>query len=398
MESKYKLRVKVFTHTDLDGISTPIIFKKLYDENLISFSFTYVDYTDLNVISDFFDDYKLAAGYDYIFITDINMTQEFYSYKFRKSINDFLYNCKLAKENEDDFIYHFKKIFYIDHHIDSEYTFRKRVNDIFDIIEYYNDMTHCAAFQLFDWIMHQKSTAFQQDVEGFLNPNYNDNESWVRSYVNLVDDWDTFRWKKNHDLKARDLNLLFKEQKRQKFIDAQLRKHSPFFDFYGYEFDVINRINEVIKREFDYALKNSAVRNHVNPTILTEYEELQYLIIKNDNHISLICDMIRDLIYNKHLFPQYNIGYIACISYKNNSISFRRVDEKIDLSKIANWYGGGGHPFAAGCPINMNDKNLVSNFIQPIKKLEVRRELPPNTSKIYKENEIKKGKLHDGLL
>lgn len=358
-----KLKVKVFTHNDLDGVSCAIILKKLYGKE-ISFNFSFISYNQYDEIKKFLDFFNGEARlYDYIFITDLNFTTIDYENFIEEPLNEFFMNYNSPQNSKTNNI--FKKIFLIDHHVDSEKTLRNKAIKIFNEIEYYNDLNHCASWQLADWCIHKKSSEWTSSTLGLENKNYYINSKWVMDYIKYVNDWDLFHWKDNKNYLARDLNLLFTHIKREKYFMMQEQKDSPVFSFNKTEKTIIKETLESIHKEYERAIRSSVVLDHVNQHGIKD-PNLQYIVIRSDENISLICDIIKDEIKAKHIYKMFNIGYIVNVSFKYGSLNFRRIDENIDLSVIANWYGGGGHPFASGCILNSEDKNLMNNFVLPI--------------------------------
>ncbi|MDK2600547.1 hypothetical protein QO179_23930 [Bacillus stercoris] len=65
--------VKVFTHTDLDGVGSGLIFQTLYNKDNVSV--TYCDYKDINDIVKKFLKTDLSK-WSKIFITDISVNEE----------------------------------------------------------------------------------------------------------------------------------------------------------------------------------------------------------------------------------------------------------------------------------------------------------------------------------
>lgn len=360
-----KISVKVFTHNDLDGVSCALVFKKLYNLDFISFDFEFISYNDYKKIEDFmnFENGKMRL-YDYVFFTDLNFTKENFNTYIECPLLDF--RSEVNGPNPSKLNSIFKKIFIIDHHKDSEETIRPKENRIFNEIEYYNDMTHCASLQLFDWCIHKRSSLWTQQTIGMENKMYKNHILWLESYLKNVNDWDLFHWKENGNLVALDLNLLFTHTRREKFFMMQMQKEDLKFVFNKSEGSTIKDLQYSLDKEFERVLSNSTMMEYKD-----EYgnytPNFYYLVIKCDENVSLICDKIKEKILNDkkndELFP--NILYIANVSFKYKSISIRRVNENIDLSKIANYYGGGGHSFAAGFPLNANNKEIMNDFVYP---------------------------------
>jgi len=355
-----KLKVKIFSHNDLDGISCAIVLKKLYDESKISLSFTYISYDQISEISRFFENYDEARMYDFVIISDINIKKDDYHHFIQPQFNRFISEKNNYQNREK--LNLFKKMFIIDHHKDSEETFRPIENSIFDNVEYYNDTIHCATYQLYDWCINQRSRIWNEYVSSGFNRNFDINKQWLREYIELVNDWDIFLWKEKNNLIARDLNILFTHIRREKFMMMQNQKISIHFAFNSTEKTIIRETLESINKEFHRCWKDAVYVPLHNPITDQVHKNVTCLVIRADENVSLISDMFREMITHE----RYDIDIIVNISFKYGSVNFRRINENIDLKEIANWYGGGGHPFAAGCPLNYHDKNLMNDFVNPL--------------------------------
>jgi len=357
------IRVKVFTHNDLDGVSCALALKRCYDLKRINFDFTFMSYNDISSLKTFIDinNEDGIKKYDYVFITDINIASDNFHDYIQNPLR--VFNAKLndpARQNTSLF----KKMFIIDHHKDSEKTFRNRVEEFFPIIEYYNDMTNCAALQVFNFIESDQSREWARVTLGIHHPMYEDRKVWLRSYLEHVHNWDTFEWKNNGDIVARDLNLVFSNTKRSKFFVDQEQKNGLAFYFNKSEIALLNEVLEKIEKDYQKALATSVVLDHINE-FNVPYPDIQYIVIRSDENVSLICDKLKEDIINKKIYSRFNIKYIANISFKYGSISFRRIYDDIDLSKIANIYGGGGHEFAAGCVLDGKNPLQMQRLIVP---------------------------------
>jgi len=358
------LKVKVFTHNDLDGVSCALVLKKLYNGSNISFNFEFISYSDYDKIKAFFDvdNENGAKYYDYLFITDLNFKhQEFHDNIF-KPFRNFITQINDPDMKRSSI---FKKIFIIDHHADSEETFRNRVEELFPRIEYYNDMTYCASLQLFNFVVNRQSNEWTNASIGGEHKNYVDRTVWLKSYLKHVNDWDLFEWKNNGNIIARDLNLVFTHLKRSKFFFMQEQKEGLAFYFNKTEKTIIKETLESIEKEYNRALLSSVILDHIDEEGFP-HPDIQYIVVRSDDNTSLICDMIREAIIKKEIYTLFNIKYIVNVSFKYGSINFRRVFEDIDLVKIANIYGGGGHPYASGAVLDGKNRLQLDRIIMPI--------------------------------
>lgn len=357
------IRVKMFTHNDLDGVSCALVLKKLYDQKFITFNFEFISYNDYDKIKNFFNIHNEngAKLYDYVFITDLNFKSNDYMENIFYPLKEYFMELNNPNNMYSSL---FKKIFFIDHHKDSENFFRDKEFNIFERIEYFNDMTYCASLQLFNFIINNQSSEWSNITNGCQRKLFEDRVLWMKSYLNNVHDWDTFNWKNNNNLTAKDLNILFTHITRGKFFIMQEQKEGLSFYFNKTEKSIINEAYKQLNQEYVKMLNTSVVLDHIDEENFV-HPDIQYIVVRTDENISLLSDMLKDDILNKRIYKIFNIKYMVNVSFKYGTLNFRRFYNDIDLAKIANIYGGGGHEFAAGCVLDGKNQLQLSRFILP---------------------------------
>lgn len=357
------IRVKMFTHNDLDGVSCALALRKFYRSKYFTFNIEFIGYDEYDKIKDFIniDNEEGIKKFDYVFITDLNFNNQNFYDKIYKPLREFTIELNNPAEGRSSL---FKKIFFIDHHTDSETTFRDRVEELFPKIEYYNDLSYCASLQLFNFFKNNQSREWTQATIGTEDDKIEDVKSWLNSYLRYVHDWDTFDWKDNNDIIARDLNLVFSHINRSKFFLMQLQKDGLAFYFNKTEKTILKEVMDQINKDYQKALMTSVVLDHIDEDGFP-HPDCQYIVIRSDDNTSLICDMIREAINRKEIYIRYNIKYIVNVSFKYGSINFRRVLEDIDCARIARMYGGGGHEYAAGCVLDGKNRLQLERILMP---------------------------------
>lgn len=359
MKVLHKKKIKLFTHTDLDGISCNIILNRLFDKNAVSISCEYLNYSDFDKIIEFFDNYQEAASYDLVISTDLNFTPCFIE-KLMKHFDDF---CD--KKNNiyyTDKVYNFfKKFIIIDHHKDS--LILNNIDQRNEYMEYYNNEKDCATKQFFHLIIFDDSGVFSKELEGCENPDHTV-VKFCESYVELVNDWDLFLWKDKNNLAARDLNLLFTSVDHSKFCLWQYQKKAHQFYWNESEKKLIRDTIYKINKEFEKCYSNAKILDHYDCVKNMYDKHIQYMVVKLDDNVSLISDMMIEKIKNEiHL--QKNIEYIVFVSFKHKACSVRRVNPNFKCNVVASFFGGGGHEFSAGFPIRTEDELAMKLFILP---------------------------------
>jgi len=357
------VRVKMFTHNDLDGVSCALALRKFYNSKYFTFDIEFIGYDEYYKIKDFIDidNEDGIKKFDFVFITDLNFTKQNFYDNIYKPLRDFTIKLNDPAKGRSSI---FKKIFFIDHHEDSEITFRGRVEELFPKIEYYNDLSYCASYQLFNFFKNNQSRVWTEATIGAEADKIEDVKLWLSSYLKHVHDWDTFEWKDNNNIIARDLNLVFSHMNRSKFFLMQLQKDGLAFYFNKTEKTILRELMDQINRDYQKALMTSVVLDHIDEDGFP-HPDCQYIVIRSDDNTSLICDMIREAINKKEIYIRYNIKYIVNVSFKYGSINFRRVLKDIDCARIARMYGGGGHEYAAGCILDGKNRLQLERILMP---------------------------------
>jgi uncharacterized protein len=181
------MKIKLFTHVDLDGIGCSVLAKLLYEEFL---EVEYVNYDNVNEkIGDFL---KNTYIYDYekIFITDISVNKEIAN--------------EIEAINESNYPYN--KIILFDHHQTAEWLSR------------------------YDWARVDIKESGTSLFYNYLITTYMMPQS-VEDFVGLVKSYDTWEWVTSNNQLAKDLNDVLYIIGREEFINSyteHLQKDEPF--------------------------------------------------------------------------------------------------------------------------------------------------------------------------
>lgn len=298
-----KMKIKLFTHVDADGLGCHILAYKAFENVDVS----YCTYTDINQeVLSFLKQNDLNT-YDKIFITDISVNQEAarlinqsIGYKTQlldhhgtaSYLNEYTW-AYVAEKDENNMPVCGTLLFY-------RYLIKNRLLSLSNtyLLEMVAAITQ---WDTWEWIKHPEEKLPQQI--GRL-ANLKDKRSFVNDFVMR-----SYK-KKTFQLSEKDLNLLeYDEQNKNQYIDT-VKKSVIFKNF-----------------------KGKSNKNYVGAVVFAE----QY---------------ISDL--SEKILEEYSEAqFVAIINLKYKNMSFRSKTNDIDLAEeIASLYGGGGHPKSCGAPLS----------------------------------------------
>jgi oligoribonuclease NrnB/cAMP/cGMP phosphodiesterase (DHH superfamily) len=299
------VKVKLFTHTDLDGIGCAILGKLAFDNNI---SIEYCNYDEIdNKVKYFLDgDY---LNYDKIYITDISVDKD-----TANKINEVITN----------------KILLFDHHQTSlwlnKYNWAK-------VIEKYGIYKTCGA-QLFYIYLVENNLLKLSYIHG------------IQDFVQVVREYDTWEWKINNYIKPKQWNDLLYIYGRDNFIELIINKIKSQFNFDNTDYLLLKLEQEKVDRYIEDKDKKMIVK---------KIQGYNAGIVFAEQYISELGNKLSEL--------HPGLDFIIIINL-DKSVSYRTAKDNINLGvDIAKIYGGGGHPKAAGSPISDDIKNEVIDLI-----------------------------------
>lgn len=303
--------VKVFSHTDLDGVGSGLIFQSLFGRGNVNV--VYCDYNNVNErISEFLSSDEVSSYCD-IFITDISVNED-----VAKSLD--AVNSDVSAP----------RIHLIDHHGTAEW------------------------LNKYDWALVKVVQEDGHKTSGTsLVLEYFDNEGGyiisdrLREFAEEVRRYDTWEWSTIYNtITPVDLNDYLYMIGRDKFVSAMLPRIQD-------EHASDNWFEEKGRALLDQRKKE--IKAYINK------KEQQLIIVEDkvgvifaENHISELGNEI----CNRH----EEIDYVAIFDVGAMKVSFRTVKD-VDVSAIAKALGGGGHPKAAGASIQPES---IQQFLKSI--------------------------------
>lgn len=318
--------IKLFTHTDLDGIGCAILAYLAFGRDNVDVEYCNYDDVDKKVKA-FSSNSDLRNSYDEIYITDISISEE------------------LAK-TIDVWINPFN-IHLFDHHATA-----LGLNK-YDWCEVRTDLggMKTSGTDLFnDYLI----------LEGYLNKTMLNKTLFdnINRFVQIVRDYDTWRWKELGDdgIICKQLNDLFHIYGREEFINWSINQI--------YELNYLTPL-----QKFPYfGEKELALLEQKQREIDRYIEE------KNEQlFTSPMCGKVCGFVFAERFTSELGnrlcemhpeIDYVAIINMSNKTVSYRTVKDDIDLGRdVASLFGGGGHPKAAGSTFN---NSVLMKTIQKI--------------------------------
>lgn len=300
------MRIKLFTHTDLDGIGCAILMKNVYKNNEVDIE--YCDYGNVNDKIGYFLN-KDYIKYDKVFITDISVDEN-----VAKIIDEL--SCV------KDFIL-------LDHHKTAEWLNKYDWAKVEDYCSVFG-IKISGTFMLHKWLI--------ENNEEYVKCNYLNS----KDFVQLVNDYDTWRWNELRDIKPKQLNDLLYIYGRDKFIDKILYElDNCLLHFHSTDDLLLKLRQEDIDRYIEK--KNKSI-------IKIELKGLSVGAVFAENYISEVGNILCELNKDLDLIALINMDY---------SISYRTIKDHIDVSEFAKIFDGGGHKKASGSQIDVYMKNAI---------------------------------------
>lgn len=293
------MKIKLFTHVDLDGIGCALLAKVAFENVDIE----YVNYNDVNEkIKNFIEDEKYIK-YDNIYITDISVNEE-----TAKDIDHINCNYKFSCCPN--------LIIILDHHKTAKWLTKYDWATIIDT----NDSMSQEGYKECGTSLFYNELASKE----FLK-----RTKYLNELVNLIRMYDTWEWKRreNEDegRMAKDLNDILYITGRDEFIAKYLVIESGFC--------IIPMHKELLR------YKRQEIEYYINKKIEQVVMMDRVAFVIADSNISELGSKICEL----------DCDY--CAIYTGNNISLRSIGE-FDVSIIAKKYGGGGHKNAAGYAVD----------------------------------------------
>lgn len=313
--------IKLFTHTDLDGVGCAILGILAYGKDSIDIE--YCNYDDINEKVEKYIAEEEYLNYTRCFITDISINEEVAK----------LIEQTHPKEYKDGFMLneHFQLL---DHHPTAKFL----------------DKYWWCNVSIMNQSLNIKTSGTELFYEYLINMNDIESSETLEKFVNLVRNYDTWRWTElgEEGLICKQINDLYYIYEKDEFITWAISEILDQTFPRLYEKDSL--ILKIKQREIDEYIKNK------NATMIKTY-------ILNYKVGIVFADRFQSEMGNELCKLNNDIDFIAIIDLAKGSISYRTIKD-IDLGKeIASIYGGGGHPKAAGSTIKDSIQERIIDLI-----------------------------------
>lgn len=318
------MKIKLFTHTDLDGVGCAIIAYLAFGKENVDVE--YCNYDDVDdKIEAFMENEDLYRSYDSIFITDISVSDQVAS----------MIDCLDKVE---------RTVRLFDHHGTA-----LRLDNYF----------WCTVYEYLDAVKTSGTELFYLYLSNSLSLTYDQTtQNKISRFVSIVRDYDTWRWKElgEDGLISKQMNDLFHIYGRDKFIELAMKRimfgTSPLHqDEWFSETDAL--LLEQKQKDIDIYVE----QKEKQITVKTDQWGNTYGAIFAERYFSELGNRLCEI------HPE--LAYIAMIDISRGTVSYRTIRDDINLgTEIAHNYGGGGHPKAAGSTFDISwAMDIVSDWL-----------------------------------
>ncbi|WP_227939197.1 DHH family phosphoesterase [Alkalihalobacillus deserti] len=306
----------LYSHNDLDGVSCGILAKLSFQENV-----------EVR--------YNSVQGLDF-------QVERFLEQKAHNDTVLFITDLSVHSENEKRLQHYFNKggkVNLLDHHKTALHFNKYKWATV--KVEYEDGRLASATSIFYDYLKEN---------------NLIDGNPAIDTFVDLVRQWDTWEWDRNNTIEAKRLNDLFYMIAIDEFEDRMIQRlqKANSFSFDDFEEKILNMEDNKIERYIQRKrreLVQTFIGGYCVGIVYAEsyHSELGNVIGKESPHLD----------------------YIAILNAGGKKIAFRTIHDEIDVSKIANDFGGGGHAKAAGCSMNEEAFKLYIAETFPLESLRI---------------------------
>lgn len=282
--------IKLFTHTDLDGVGCAVLAKLAFGNDVD------VEYCNYDDIDSKVEEYFNSGLYNYCHITDISISEEL------------AYNI-----NNSDRCFQL-----LDHHATA------------------------LSLNKFDWCIVEvenedgiKTSGTEMYYHYLVYNDYLNRSDTLNRFVELVRNYDTWRWSilGEDGIICKQVNDLLYLYGREKFVDWCLG---------GLHFDTFPKL------EYADKLVLEIEQNNIDNYVEKKNKQLLIMPLCGKTCGVVFAEKYFSELGNRLCQMRPEIDFVAMIDM-SGTVSYRTIKNDIDLGKdVAKLFGGGGHAKAAG--------------------------------------------------
>ena len=308
------MKIKLFTHTDLDGVGCAILLRRYYGSENIDFEFCEYDGFERNINK--FIDSKSFERYEYVYICDMSFSEH------TAEKIDSAENLK-------------RKLCLIDHHQTALHL------DKYDwaiVAEYKKDGSrHCAISLLYEHIM--KASEYSVRKIKTSTPG-------VKSFVEMVRRYDTWEW-----------YTIYKDEEPRKWDDLlYIYGKKTFMDIVLKRLDLFGNLLIASNEEFLLSIEERKRLEYIE----RKNSLLKTIEIKGFNVGVVFAERYISELGNELCKLNPDIDFVAMVNM-DGYVSYRTIRGDINLGEFSKRFGGGGHAKASG---NQIKEEVISDLIQ----------------------------------
>jgi oligoribonuclease NrnB/cAMP/cGMP phosphodiesterase (DHH superfamily) len=326
------MKIKLFTHTDLDGTGCAVVANVAFGKDNVSVE--YCDYQEINKKVMSFINGEGYKKYDRIFITDISVDEE------TASEIDKLFNKGVGFQLVD----HHATALWLSEKYPMWCEIRVKESNLYPDLEPEREKVESSGTTLFYKFLRNKNI-----------PRINANPK-LKAFAEVIRKYDTWNWntiyKDDHPKKLNDLLYIIG---REKFVERFSK--DPIPEFNETESTILEIEEHRINKYIWY--KKKGVKT-INWNVGGKAYNVAYVFA--EQNVSLLGNEIAQELKDE-------VDFVAIVDMNSSKVSLRGVHDHINLgTQVAYYYGGGGHPKASGFEFSEGLK--VKTFMDIISKEE----------------------------
>lgn len=343
------LKIKLFTHTDLDGVGAVAVLKHYFNTDVAKIDYKKCGYGWIDdAVTDFIKyDY---GNYDLVMITDISVNE---------TVANEL-NALYEKNGNIQLIDHHETALWLNDYEWASVTVKNEQ----DQLESGTSLLNTYLKETFK----QSNPSMISDV----------NQEAVDEFAETVRLYDTWEWNEKGLPVPQQLNDLVSQLGDTQFI--QRFSSNPEVLFTGFETNLIKRVtrerDSYIKAKMYQAIQ---IRPNISEFIVTysnttkytseQIESLRKVVTDPDAVMSLT--MVTVERYHSELgndLAKHYGGIVLMFDYNRGSMSWRTASDDIPVNHLAKLFNGGGHTKSAGSPMSVElFETYMNKFITELK-------------------------------